>query len=191
MKKLVHFRYQKFEELLQKISEQNELYIARSFSFNKQYQVFLKECQDFYEQIGDTNNKAELGKQRIYFETALKGINPQSLEKVGVGKRENIWIAAFHTLSIVATCLQTSIVALEQELAESKALLGQTILSALQSNLLTNELLQKIEGVEQTEHLWKQLIQENQIQLIDKKLKLSISDIDIYIILDKIIVSIK
>ncbi|WKN44618.1 hypothetical protein [Tunicatimonas pelagia] len=186
MKVFVHYKKQQLEGFLNRISALNEQYIARSFEFESLYLSLLEECQEFFQQIGDASNEVEMSRQRVYYETALKGVNPQTLEKLRVGKRENTWIAAFHTLSNVTGSLQQALTKVEQILEETNETLGQVVLSALQSKLLTEADLQLAGDIGRIESVWQMLMQQASLKLVERNIKLRITEHDIYILVDKI-----
>ncbi len=191
MKVLVHYKQQQLEGFLNRVSALNEQYIARSLKFEPLYLHLLKECQDFFQQIGDSSNESEVSRQRVYYETARKGINPQTLEKLRVGKRENTWIAAFHTLSNVTSNLQEALAKVEQTLEDTNETLGQVVLSALQSKLITEADLQLAGDSSRIASVWRKLTQQPSLKLIERKLRIRITEHDIYILVDKIFTKIQ
>ncbi|WP_156772358.1 hypothetical protein [Urechidicola croceus] len=187
----MHYKKQKVEFFLEELNELHEKYISRTFDFDKNFISHLKECQDFFHEIGDSNMSSKLSQLRTYFETSLKGINPQNLEKIRTGKRENIWISAFHCLSNHGNQLQESLNNLEFILNEANETLSQLVITAFQSKLINDKDLKTIKNLNDIENKWNQLCQNEQIKLIEKKLKLTIHQQDIYILLDKIFNKIK
>jgi len=185
MKFLVHYKKQILIDLIQKHSALNDLYIQRSFSLDTQLTILLQDSEKFFEQLGITIKASEISALRVYVETALKGINPQTLEKLKLNKRNNIWISTFHVLSELGILLRDSLYETEIQIQEASALIEQLVLSAIQSHLIDDNTLLKMKDLNQIKLLWEQLIQNEQILLIEKKLKLSVTQEDIFILLDK------
>ncbi|HFU74631.1 MAG TPA: hypothetical protein ENK88_00210 [Campylobacterales bacterium] len=184
MKTFIHYKKQRLETLLNNLNELNELYIKRSFSFQETLFNFLQETIEFYEQIGENSSSSKVSQLNIYLETAKKGINPQTLEKLKTGKRENLWIASYHILDELSSLLQNNLLTLELEITQARELVEQVILSAIQSKLITDSNLKELTSQDKIIDLWKNLSKNEQIKLIEKKLKLSITQDDIIILCD-------
>ena len=186
MKTLIHYKKQRIEELISKLSLLNTLYISRSFSFDTQLMDFMKENEVLFEQLGESGKTSQISQLNIYFETAQKGINPQTLEKLKIGKRENMWISAYHVLDGMSDLLQESLGKVEFEINQATELMEQVILSAIQSGLINDSDLKELHTQESIKELWKNLTQNEQVKLIERKLKLSVMQDDIIIICDKV-----
>jgi len=184
MKTLIHYRKQRLEEFLNRLRSLNELYVERSFSFDTILLDFIQESINFFEQIGENSNSSRISQLNIYLETAKKGINPQTLEKLKTGKRENVWIASYHVLDELSTLLQNILIELELQITQAKELVEQVILSAIQSKLISDTDLNKLHNQDEIRNLWKSLSQNEQVKLIERKLKLSITQDDIIILCD-------
>lgn len=188
---LIHFKQQKLNELLTQFSQLNGYYIDRSNYFSKHCYSFINDCQDFFNRIGDQKNESQVIWLKAYYDTALKGINPQTFEKVTRNRRVNSWIAAFKVLSELHALLQDEITKVENKLEEVEETLQQVVLSCLQSNLLDNERLNCVRGISDAEEIWGKMTQNEQIKLIERKIRMSVQTQDIYIILDKVLSQIK
>jgi len=186
MKTLIHYKKQRIEELISKLSLLNTLYISRSFSFDTQLMDLMKESEMLFEQSGESSKISQVSQLNIYFETAQKGINPRTLEKLKIGKRENVWIAAYHVLDGMSDLMQDSIIKVEFEVGQATELIEQVILSAIQSGLISDIDLKELHDQESIKKLWKNLTQNEQVKLIERKLKLSVMQDDIIIICDKV-----
>ena len=184
MKTLIHYRKQRVESFLNRLSSINELYIERSFSFDALLVDYIKESIEFYEQVGESSSSSRISQLNIYLETAKKGINPQTLEKLKTGRRENIWIASYHILDELGSLYQNTLMELELQITQAKELVAQVILSAIQSKLISDDDLNGLHNQDEIRSLWKSLSQNEQVKLIERKLKLSITQDDIIILCD-------
>ena len=191
MKTLVHYKKQRVEEFIGKLSLLNELYIERAFSFDEELNKFLQEVMEFFEQLGESLNSSKISQLKIYIETAQKGINPQTLEKLRTGKRENIWIASYHILDEMGILLQESITEIETKISEARELVEQVIISAVQLKLIGDDDLKRLHTQKEISMLWSNLSKNEQVKLIERKLKLSITQEDIVILCDKVCSKIK
>jgi len=186
MKTLIHYKLQRIEELINKLLVLNKLYISRSFTFDTELLSFMEECETLFEQLGENSNKSKVSQLTVYFEIAKKGVNPLTLEKLRTGKRENSWIAAFHVLDNMSTILQDSIDKIEFELNQSRELIEQVVLSAIQSKMISESEIKELSKQESLQMLWKKLTDNEQVKLVERKLKLTVTQDDIFILLDKV-----
>jgi len=186
MKTLIHYRKQRIEALINKLSILNGLYIERDFSFDAELLTFVQDSMDFFEQLGESANSSKVSQLNIYVETAKKGINPQTLEKLKIGKRENIWIASYHLLDEISTLFQNALIEIELKVSQARELVEQVILSAIQLKLISDNDLKGIQTQEQIGKLWRNLSENEQVKLIERKLKLSITQEDIIILCDQV-----
>ena len=184
---LVHFKIQNLKTFLNCLGSLNELYLSRSFHFDKELVEFLSNASEFFEQIGNVNMVSEVSRLRTYYDTALKGVNPQTLEKLKTGKRENKWIASFHVLNSISEQLQHLLAIEMQTVGEAKELIGQVILSAFQTNQIGEGDLSSNGTSKNHKHFWDKLTQNTQIKMIERKLRLSIHKEDIYILVDQVL----
>ncbi|MEN0049156.1 MAG: hypothetical protein AAF806_19005 [Bacteroidota bacterium] len=179
------------EQLLSVLIDLNNLYIARSYEYENSFISFLKNCETFFEQVGNPSNRAKIVQQRAYYETALRGINPYTLEKLKSNKRDNTWTTAFQCLNIIGSVLQDSFEDLMNTLEEGKELLSQIIISAISSKLITEEEITATRKIKDVQLVWGKLLKNTQVKSVEKKLKLSLNQQDIYLLLHQIICRIR
>ena len=187
----VHFKQKNIKSFAKKLILLNEDYKKRSFDFESKIKGFFKEMQDFFKQIGDSKYETKVSQLSIYYETALKGIHPLRLEKLKIGRRENVWISAFHCLSVLNEIVQENLENIEILLKESNEMLSQLVLSAIQNQLLTQVQIEEANNISKVEAIWNVLKQNQQISLVDRKLRLTITNNDIHLLLDEIFSTIK
>ncbi len=186
-----HFKQKNLKGFSTKLVTWHDEYKHRSYGFDVHIKEFFQEFQDYFHQIGDSKHENQVSQLSVYYETAARGINPLRLEKIKTGRRENIWIAAFHCLSILSEILQQALEDVNHTIDEAKEMLSQLILSAIQNQLLTQDHLNQVGDYTKIEVIWNDLKQHQQISLVDRKLRLSITNNDIYILIDEIFSSIK
>ncbi len=191
MQILVHFKKQQLERFTSLLIEANESYIKKSFQLNEDLTALLNNIQTYYQQIGDSMNESNVSQLKIYFQTALSGIDPIKLEKVKSGRRSIANIAAFHCLSELNMILGASLQIVIEILNTASETISQIILSAMQSKLLNNQDIIQSDTIEKSETLWSSLRSNEQVMLVEKKLRLELLPQDIYIIADQIFEKIK
>lgn len=184
MKILIHFKKQQLEKFLSLLVKVNEDYINKNFELKDNLKTLFDDIQTYYQQIGDSTNESNISQLKIYFETSLFGIDPVKLEKIKVGRRIIVNKSAFHCLSELNIILGESHQIAIGILKTSSEAISQIIFSAIQSKLLNNKDLISSDSIEKIEKLWKSLTSNEQVALLDKRLKLEILPQDIYFILD-------
>lgn len=187
----LHFKKKNLEDFSQQLMLLNIDYKNRTFEFGSKFEPFFVALQAFFHQIGETNKESRVSQLSMYYETAHKGINPNTLNKLKTSRRENEWISAYYCLSSLSDLLQDSLNEVNGTMVESREILSQLILSAIQNNIITNQHLQLAGDLDNIKELWTQLIQNRQIDLVNKKLCISITKNDIYILIDDIFTSLK
>jgi hypothetical protein len=187
MKIPAHYQKQKLEALMKDINQCHELYVKREFAFERSFRLLLDEARAYYKLIAAHQKETEVCKLLSYYVTALKGINPQTLEKVSKGRRENAWIGAFHALNVLSELLQADFGANEERIEAASEIVNQIMLAALQSNLIEDKGLEKLKDLKAIEHLWADLKKHPSFKIAYQKLKVNVNEHDIYLITDEMI----
>lgn len=181
---LVHFKKQHLEKFLQHFISENEKFIKKDFDLHKTLMQLLNDTQEYYGQVGESTQEGSVSQLKTYLDLAVSGINPITMERIKTRRRDLIRTACFHCLSSIGETLQNSLHTIENLLHESSETINQFLLSAYQSKLITDELIHKTDSIEKCTALWETLKSNDQIALIDKKLKLEILQEDISILID-------
>ncbi|MFB9057784.1 hypothetical protein ACFFU9_13640 [Mariniflexile ostreae] len=181
---LIHFKKQHLEGFNQELISQNEKFIRKEYDLDKTLMHLLNDVQAYYGQVGESTSESQISQLKTYLNLAVSGIDPISLERVKTRRRDLIRTACFHCLSNLGDVLRHSLQTVEDLLFRASETIHQLILSAFQSKLLTDALIKKTDNIEKCTALWKSLKTNEQISLIDKKLKLDILQEDISILID-------
>lgn len=191
MKVLVHFKKQQLNSFIEQLIQLHYLYGTRSYELDAALLQYLETVQQYYKQIGASNEELSITELTSYFKTAQSGIDPRNLEKLKLGKRDNVLMSAFHCLNTVGALLKNNLDTTKQVLADARQTINNILLNLMQSGTLTQKTIQRIKTIDQCEAMWNKLRQEQQINLLDKKLKLTITEKDIIILLDQQLTLIK
>jgi len=183
----LHYQQQELTKFIEKSIALSQLYASRSYDFDSEFTTHLSGVERYFQQVGSTSERIEVDRLKLYINTAQKGINPTTLEKVKINRRENIWIASYHCLSQSSQILQEALDIIDQKLNEARISIEQIILTVLQNNMLDDNQLSAYHGIEKSQQLWSELCKNDQISLLDKKLKMTITPQDIYILIDQTI----
>ncbi len=191
MKVLVHFKKQHLETLSQRLVLQNEKFINKDFDLDKTLMTLMSEVQEFFRQIGASNPQSTVSQLKTHLDLAVSGINPNTQERVKTHRRDLVRTANYYCMSGLANVIQEQLEDIENVINEASNTLNQVLLSAIQSKLITDHLLNTTDTIEKCTKLWEQLKANEQIALIDKKLKLDILQEDISILMDKAFTKLK
>jgi len=181
---LVHFKKQQLEGFNQQLIFQNEKFIKKEYDLDKTLLLLLTNVQEYYKQVGESTSESSVSQLKTYLDLAVSGIDPISLERVKTRRRDLVRTACFHCLSNLGNTLQHSLQTIESLLLSSSETIHQLLLSAYQSKLITDDLIKKTNSIEKCTALWEKLKVNEQVSLIDKKLKLDILQEDISILID-------
>ena len=145
---------------------------------------------NYFKEIGDSKNQAEIEQLKNYYQTAEEGIDPVSLVKVKVGKRMVIRKSAFHCLSNITGVLQTELHKDQVKLETAKQTIGSLIISLIQAGIITEEELTQNLDQNKLEIIWQRISQSDQVKLHERNLRLSISREDIFLLFTEVMTQI-
>lgn len=185
------FKIQQLNKFLKDLSVLNESYKKKSFSFEKEYFEFADDVIKYFKQVGDALNQSETEKLRNFFQTAVEGVDPIKLEPVKTHRRAMTRIAAFHCLSRLTELLQEAIQKDQAIIDRSEEAIGQLVLSLIQAKAITEAELSENLNQDQLEIIWYRLTQNEQVKLHERKLRLSITQEDIFLLFIEVMEKIK
>lgn len=181
---LVHFKKQQLEGFMQQFILQNEKFVKKEYDLDKTLMTLLNLVQDYYGQVGDSTAESAISELKTYLDLAVSGIDPIHLERVKTRRRDLVRTACFHCLSHLGETLRNSLSIIENLISTSTETINQVILYAYQSKLISDNLINITDNLEKCTALWNTLKDNEQIAVIDKKLKLDILQEDISILID-------
>lgn len=190
MQVFVHFKKQQLEKHIASLVQLNESYIKKSYELNENLTHTLEEIEAYFKQIGDSSNESKISKLRTHFDTALSGIDPLQLQKVKTGRRAMITTAAFYCLNELQEILHTDLKQVLEILKNAEEPISQVIITALQSSLITDKQMED-KNLETIAQLWEKLLHNEQVKMLDRRLKMDILTQDIHLLIDTIFEKIK
>ena len=191
MNVLVHFKKQTLEGFNKQLIAQNEKFVKKEYDLDKTLTQLLKKVQDYFQQVGESTKESDVSQLKNYLDLAVSGIDPIKLERVKTRRRETVRIACFHCLSNLGDIINSSLLGIEEALYKSEEMLKQVTLSAYQSKLINDKMINSIKSIDDAALLWEKLTTNEQILVIDKKLRLEINYQDINILFDKTLAKLK
>jgi len=191
MNVLVHFKKQTLEGFNTQLIAQNEKFVKKEYDLDKTLTQLLKKVQHYFQQVGESTKESDVSQLKNYLDLAVSGIDPIKLERVKTRRRETVRIACFHCLSNLGDIINSSLLGIEEALYKSEEMLKQVTLSAYQSKLINDKMINAIKSIDDASLLWEKLTTNEQILVIDKKLRLEINYQDINILFDKTLAKLK
>ena len=188
MQELIHHTIQKIQELLERFNKVQELYLAKSFDFDGQFEAFLYEFLDYLKTKGNTTYEAEVLKVMNMISTVKRGFNPVQMEKIANGKRELLWGFSFNGMESIHGFLMEMYSKEQKKLDEAEEILSGLIVSLYQNGILDDDKVKDLSSVAKIEVFWTSLVSQNAtISGINKKLRLTMISEDIFLILEKVL----
>lgn len=191
MNVLIHFKKQQLEAFLKLLILENEKFIKKDFNLDKSLMILLNDVQEYYRKIGESTEEGNVSQLKTHLDIAVSGIDPVKLERVKTRRRDIVKIACYHCLSSLNQTLENSLVQVKNIINEATENINQVLLSAYQAKLITDAIIKKVDTIDKCTSLWEKLKENEQILLLDKKLKLTIIQQDISIILDQALSKLK
>jgi hypothetical protein len=188
MQELIHHTIQKIQELLERFNKVQELYLAKSFDFDAQFEIFLYEFLEYLKTKGNTTYESEVLKVMNMISTVKRGFNPVQMEKIANGKRELLWGFSFNGMESIHGFLMEMFSKEQKKLDEAEEILSGLIVSLYQNGILDDDKVKDLSSVAKIEVFWTSLVSQNAtISGINKKLRLTMISEDIFLILEKVL----
>ena len=191
MKEFIHNKVKVIEDFFTEFNEVQRLYYNRSFDFDHRFTSLLTELSSYFKNRGESSKESEVLRILNMLQTVRRGFNPFSLEKISVGKREQLWGFSFNGIENINSILQEIYQKEITKLEEGEEILTNLILSHFQLGVLTESNLKELNTIPKIEATWISILaQYLSISLINKKLLVQIINEDIYMLIERIILKI-
>ena len=191
MKLFLYPQKQKLIEFLQEFKNLHCLYRQSDFSFPSKLLSQSEAIRAFFESISNnaTVSRIQISETELY--TAMAGIHPNSLEKLGKNRRTIQRGFSFQVLQSIESIVLEEYEQLEDKLASSEDLVGQIVLSALQQGVISTESLLKKASCALAKDVWQTVNAIPQLKLLNQKLSMQLSVLDITLIYEQVLVKLK
>lgn len=186
MQEFVHHKIEVYTDFLQKFNSLQILLGSRSYDFERNLEVFFNLLLAFFQTNGNTAVESEILKIMNTISIVKKGFNPVKMEKIEVDRRALYWGFAFAATEALSDILMKLLDKEKLKLEEGDALISNLILMLIQNNLLDDMKINDLNTIEKIEIYWAHIISQNEsIAGINKKLRMSLSPEDIYLLVEK------
>lgn len=189
MQPFYHHLVQQTEIYIQQFSQLNNYYLSKNLDIDNRLPAYLHDIEQYFTSTQATKAKLAVANLSSYFETAKRGFNPVTLEKVKSGRRENYWISVFSILQQLRDLLAENLEHNQQKLRVSNELLQQLILSALQEGLITEEQFTRASSLDGAALLWVYINNKTTLKNFARRIKAIVHQQDIHLLISDVVVS--
>ena len=133
------------------------------------------------------NTASQLESLKAELITAQQGVNPYTLEKHQLGRRQMRTAVAFRVMQNVQSLLLAEASSIQTRLQEAETIVQQILLSAMQSGLLTAQQLKDANSQEAVEVIWKDIEKESALLVAKKKVILAVGVFDASILCNTVV----
>ena len=186
MQEFIHHKINVIEELITKFNRVQQLYNDKSFDYETQLHDFLNELLEYFNSRGDNMNESEILNSIGTLKTIKRGFNPMKMQKIDTGRRDLFWGFAFTVQESVLEIIRKMYDKEKQKLEDGEELITNLILSLHQNKILTDDKIKELNSVQKIEVFWAFLLTQNDtISSFNKKLRMSLTPEDIYLLFEK------
>lgn len=180
--KIVHQVLQQLQPLLTDCQRLMEYHSHQSYALEKELLGCIDNSAAFFENQNKLVTQSEIKQCTSEYLLAKRGTNPLTFEDVGQQKRKVLRTTAYRIINKLHQSLGNEWNILSQSIEEGKELIGKIILSALQLKIVDEATLKAIKNDKDVRQIWAKIAQVEQFSLLEKQLKLKLSNTDIEII---------
>lgn len=138
MQRFLHHDRQALENYLSECRALGTAYRARAYDLDDRLETWLEGLEEFFGQRPKSDGTAaDIAGMRNRIECARRGVDPETLVKTKTGRRELLASNCFSVVAEVTALLVKDYDGVQTTFQEANHLLEPTILSAVQTGLLT------------------------------------------------------
>jgi hypothetical protein len=172
----------RLDKALQQLIIAMEKYNARDFDADEALKAAFDEAIGIYKELGKSSQESQLQAAKAEWVTALRGINPVTLEKVSTRRNEMTSTIRFSVMQKMQQQLSADAGEVEATLKEASLLVSQIIIAALQAQVITEKDIEAAKTEDEIEKLWMTAEKDANIALGQKRVLLLISRFDTLLI---------
>ncbi len=174
------------EQLIRTGMQRIEDYEQASLDLHGKTDAWLDETIDFFRQFNGIGNESQMKVLKGDHAMIQAGSDPAGQGHIALTRRSHRRQATYKVIKQGIEVLNNHYEAIDSKLKQAGNLIEQIVLAALQANLLSNDDL-NLPG----EQLWSKMRADNNLQLMQKKILLSVSKFDALLLLSDITAAIK
>ncbi len=187
MRPLLHKEVQVLTGLLTTLVETLHLYNDQKPEVNRSLVSLLDVTAATYKQRGRADRESQTTSMKAELITALRGVNPVTLEKPPLRRNEMQSTIVFKVLQTLESLLRTDLQQAMSLLQRARELVNQIIVAAIQKGLIDDETIRVTTTQEAIESLWRAIAADPAIALAQKQLLLLVSLFDVDVLIDQVL----
>jgi threonine synthase len=167
------------------------LYNDRKTEMSDSLLAFLDDAAGVYKARGHQQKETQVLSLKAELVTALRAVNPMTLERVTQRRHEMQNGIAFKVLQSVELRVRNDLEEVGGSLRQAEELLSQIIVAAIQKGLISEATIAETTTQTAIEALWKSIADDADIAIAQKRLLLMVSIYDVYLLLDKLLAGLR
>lgn len=191
MQQLLHKEVQQLTGLLQAVIGVFQLYNDQKPELNSSLLALLDLTAATYRERGRPEGESYSASLKAELTTALRGINPMTLEKHAVRRHEMQSTIAFKVLQSLESQLRGHLQEANAALQGAEDLVSQILSAGIQKGLVTDAAIRDTTTQETIETLWRSISSDADIAFAQKRVLLMVSIFDVYLLIDKLLSSLR
>ena len=191
MQKFYHNEIKELTALLQELNGVLDKYSKKEMDLSASLLLWIDKAIQVYKAAGQAEKESRLQLLKAEFVTAQRNINPITFEKVTLHRHELQTTIAFKILQVAEGLLRNDLVTDKEQLQQAKDLATQVLVAGIQSGIITNEMIKNANSQNDIEAMWHLLSADANIALGQKRILLTVSIYDVWILLNELMEDLK
>ena len=187
MQQLLHKEVQQITGLLQSLIGVFQLYNDQKPDLNNALLGLLDLAAATYKERGRAERESHVASLKAQFTTALRGVNPITLEKPASRRHEMQNTIAFNVLQSLESQLRGHFQEATESLQQAETLVSQIVAASIQKGLITDAAIRDTTTQEAIEALWRSIASDADIAFAQKRVLLMVSIYDVYLLFDELL----
>jgi hypothetical protein len=187
VQQLLHKEVQQLTALLQSLIGVFQLYNDQKLELNGSLLALLDLTAAAHRERGRTERESYSASLKAELTTALRGINPITLEKPAVRRHEMQSTIAFKVLQSLESQLRGYLLEASDALQRAEELVSQILAASIQKGLISDAVIRDTTTQDAIETLWRSISSDADIRLAQKRVLLMVSSFDVYLLIDKLL----
>lgn len=189
--KLWHKEQQRVQHVLELTVTALKMYNQKDLNAEAALERAIDAAIESFSGAQALNTASQLESLKAELVTAQQGVNPYTLEKPTLGRRQMRTAVAFRVMQNLQALLVAEANSIQTRLQEAEAIVQQILLSAMQGGLLTAQQLKDANSQEAVEVIWKDVEKEGALLVAKKKVILAVGVFDASILCNNVVSSLR